>query len=119
MEMMILRWEGCGHEIEFPRPMCGGEHCLCATCHPDPVHVSPGKCHRCAVKRSRIAEGQPCCGKRFPHLNSGIGSLLSEASGGGSEQCRQRSNRLVRVGSLESPGSDPTSEGKPLRAKGK
>jgi len=25
MEKMILRWTGCGHDIEFPRPLCGGE----------------------------------------------------------------------------------------------
>ena len=57
MQKMILRWTSCGHVIEFPRPLCGGECCLCATCHPNPVHVSPGKCRRCDVKRSRMAEG--------------------------------------------------------------
>jgi len=81
MEKMILQWTGCGHNIEFPRPLCaGGECCLCAICHPNLVHVSPGRCHRCDVKRSRIAEGQPCCVKELP-TSSRIESLSGEPGG--------------------------------------
>jgi hypothetical protein len=70
METMILRWTGCGHDIEFPRPLCGGELCPCEKCHANPVHVSPGMCHRCDVKRSRIAEGQHCCGDEVAPLQT-------------------------------------------------
>src|ERR1022692_4781316 len=107
MEKMILRWAGCGHDIEFPRPLCGGEGCLCATCHPHPVHVSPGKCHRCDVKRSRIAVLRigPAADPSLHHQKSKVTPLFD---------CHSDTGSAVGPGSLHAPYSSGIALHSPL-----
>jgi len=61
MQKMMLRWTGCGHDIEFPQSLCGGECCMCATRRLNPSRFMSRQASAAAadVKRSRIAEGQP------------------------------------------------------------